>query len=96
VSLACLVAAGVVGLVAIVDHHRKQARINDAQVADYFCRLQSIRCGGTPWRRIEDEWQTRQLAYEIAVIALGGFGLALIGYRVARGGATTSSSRSGR
>ena len=96
VSLAFLAAAAVIGVVAIFDHHRKQDRINDAQVAAYFCRVQHVGCAGTPWRRIEDEWQSRQIAYETAVIVLGSVGLVLIGYRVARGGARTSSSRSGR
>ena len=95
-SLACLGAAAVIGVVAIVDHHRKQDQIDAAQVDEYFCREQQVRCGGTPWERIEDDWQARQVGYEAAVIALGGLGVVLIGYRVARGRARTSSSRSGR
>jgi hypothetical protein len=82
--LACLATAGIVGVAAIVDHHLKQRKINEAQVSDYFCRVEHTRCGGEPWHRIEDGWQSRQLGYEIVVIALGGFGLVLSGYRIAR------------
>lgn len=82
--LACYAIAGVVGMAAIVDHHLKQGRINEAQVSAYFCRVQHTRCGGTSWQRIEARWQSRQLTYEIVVIALAGIGLALAGYRIVR------------
>jgi hypothetical protein len=96
-GLACLVSAAVLGAVAITDHHRKQQRINDAQVAAYFCRVQHTHCGAESWHKIEADWQTRQIMYEVAVVALGGLGLLVIGYRLARGGgAMTSRKRSGR
>jgi hypothetical protein len=67
-----------------VDHHLKQRSINEAQVADYFCRVQHVRCGHESWHRIEERWQSRQLAYEIVLIVVGGLGVALVGYRVVR------------
>jgi hypothetical protein len=95
VSIVCLAAALLVGLAAIVDHHYKQRRIDDAQVSDYFCRFYNTRCGGPSWHRIEARWQTRQLAYEAAVSALGGFALVLAAYRLVRK-PRMSSWRSGR
>jgi hypothetical protein len=90
--VACLAAAGAIGIAALVDHHEKQARINEVQVDEYFCKTQGTRCGYEPWQRIEDRWQTRQAVYEIAVIALTGLALALTVYRVTR----RSSWRSAR
>jgi hypothetical protein len=96
IGLACLATAAVVGVAAIADHHRKQQRIDDAQVAAYFCRVQHSCRGGESWQKIEAAWQTRQIAYEAAVSTLGGLAFLVVGYRLARGGATRSRMRSGR
>jgi hypothetical protein len=81
-ALACLVVAGLIGVAAIFDHEAKQRRIDRAQVDAYYCRTQGVRCGGASWHRIEDRWQARQLAYEIAVLGLSGAGAARLGYRL--------------
>ena len=72
-SLVALAAAGIIGLVAIADHRNKQARINRAEVSEWFCKHRGQRCGGPSSRRIEDHWNERQLGYEAIVAVLAGF-----------------------
>jgi hypothetical protein len=83
-ALVSLLVAALIGVAAVVDHELKQRRINSAEVDDYYCRTQGIRCSGSSWHEIEDRWQTRQIAYEVAVICIGGAGTARLVYRVAR------------
>ena len=84
VSIACLAAAGLIGVAAIADHRNKNERINRAEVAELYCRNLGTRCGGPSSYTIERHWNQRQSVYEIAVVALGGFAIARFVYRLAR------------
>jgi hypothetical protein len=84
ISVVCLAAALLIGIVAIVDHRNKQARINRADVGEWYCRHDGTRCGGPSSERIEAHWNERQWGYEIAVSALGGFAIVRLVYRLAR------------
>jgi hypothetical protein len=77
-AFACVAAALLIGIAAILDHRDKQRRITQAQIDAYYCRHVGTRCGGVPWQRIEEHWQTRQWIYEVAVVTLGGLGLVLL------------------
>jgi hypothetical protein len=83
-SIACLAAAGLIGVGAIVDHRHKQGRINRAEVAEWYCTNRGTRCGGPSSARIEKHWNQRQWGYEIAVAALGGVAIVRFVYRLAR------------
>jgi hypothetical protein len=69
-ALVCLAVAGLIGAAAVVDHSWKQRRIDRAEVAEWYCRHQGTRCGGPSSKRIEAHWNTRQIGYEAAVVAL--------------------------
>ena len=83
-SIVCFCIAGAIGLAAIADHHRKQSEIDRLSVATWYCAYQGIFCGGPSSARIEAHWQRRQVAYEVAVIALGGFAIVRFAYRSVR------------
>ena len=84
VSIICLAAASVIALAAVGDHRYKQRRINRAEVGEWYCRHLGTRCGGPSSDRIEARWNERQLGYEIAVSAIGGFAILLFVYRTVR------------
>ena len=84
VSIVCLAAAGLIGVAAIIDHRNKQARIDRAHVAEWYCAHDGTRCGGPSSEKIEEHWNERQEGYEIAVVALSGFALVRFVYRLAR------------
>lgn len=67
IGIACIALAGAIGLAAIVDHRNKQARINRAELAEWYCEYDGTQCGGASSARIETHWNQRQVAYEIAV-----------------------------
>jgi hypothetical protein len=83
-SIVCLSAALLIGVVAIVDHRNKQARIDRAEVGEWYCKHDGTHCGGPSSERMEARWNTRQWGYEIAVTALGAFALGRFVYRLAR------------
>ena len=84
VSIVCLAAAGLIGLGAIADHRNKQARIDRADIGEWYCRNEGTQCGGPSSRKIEQHWNERQAGYEVAVAALSGFALVRFVYRLAR------------
>jgi hypothetical protein len=84
VSIACLAAAALLAAAAVADHAWKAARMNEAQVGEWFCAHRGTHCGGASSAQIEAHWQQRQWAYEIAVAGLGGFGLVSVAYRFTR------------
>ena len=83
-SIACYVLAGTIGVVAIADHRNKPRRIESRRAPEWFCAHQGTRCGGPSSDRIEEQWNERQWAYEIAVIGLAGFAVVRFAYRLAR------------
>jgi hypothetical protein len=83
-SIVCFCLAGAIGLAAIADHRDKNARSNRAQVSEWYCAHTGTRCGGPSSARIEEHWQQRQIGYEAAVIALGGFAIVRFAYRSVR------------
>jgi hypothetical protein len=78
VGLACLAAAGIVGIAAIVDHRWEQERGNRAQLAEWYCSHQATRCGGPSSARIEAHWEQRELGYKITIAVLCAAGAALL------------------
>jgi len=68
----------VIGLIAIADHTNKRARMNHAELLEWYCAHQGTRCGGPSSSAIERHWNERQTAYEILVSVLAAAGLALI------------------
>jgi hypothetical protein len=84
VSFVLLALAGIIGVTAIADHRIKNARMSRAEVAEWYCRHDGTRCGGPSSARIEARWNRRQLGYEVAVIALGGFAVVRFIVQLAR------------
>jgi hypothetical protein len=84
VSIVGLVLAGLIGLAAIIDHIDKGHRMDRAERLEWYCAHQGTHCGGPSSERIENDWNKRQLGYEIAVIAIGGAALARIVVRERR------------
>jgi hypothetical protein len=84
VGLACLAAAGLIGAGAIVDHRLKDARTDQAEVAEWYCSHLGTRCGGASSAGLEARWNQRQLGYEIAVAVLGAAGVGLLLTRLLR------------
>jgi len=79
--LSRLFGVGLLGLVlalattAVVDHHVKQRRMNQAELMTWYCIHQGTECGGPSVERIEARWNQRQLAYECGVAFLASAGL---------------------
>jgi hypothetical protein len=73
--LACFAAAGVIGVAAIADHVKKQARMDRAEVGEWYCAHEGTRCGGPSSDSIESHWNERQVGYEVAVSVLGAVGV---------------------
>jgi len=77
-GLACLAAAGLLGLAAIADHRWKQVRQNRAEVAEWYCAHQGTHCGGESSSKIEARWNEREVDYKVVVSILGATGVALL------------------
>jgi hypothetical protein len=84
VSIVCLALAGLIGVAAIIDHIDKGHRMNRAERLEWYCAHQGTHCGGPSSERIENDWNERQLGYEIAVAAIGGGALARVVIRERR------------
>jgi hypothetical protein len=69
-SVLAFAAAGIIGIAAIADHANKHARMDRAEVSEWYCRHRGVRCNGPSSRRIEDHWNQRQLVYEVLVAIL--------------------------
>jgi hypothetical protein len=74
-GIACVLGAALVGLVGVLDHWNKQARMNRAELAEWYCAHLGTRCGGASSARIEAHWNQRELGYEVAIVALGAGGV---------------------
>jgi len=79
VAFACFAAAGLVGITAIADHHWKNVRGDRAEIAEWYCQHQGIRCGGASSAGIEARWNQRERVYVIVVSVLGAAGIVLLG-----------------
>ena len=69
--IACAGAAALVSVAGVVDHHVKQARENRAELSDWYCAHDEARCSGPSSVRIENDWNARELGYQIVLAALG-------------------------
>jgi|GEM_PF-6815346 len=83
-SIVCFLAAGLIGFVAIADHWYKGRRIDRAEIASWYCAHDGTRCGGPSPYAMERRWNQRQLAYEAAVVVLGGFAAIRFAVRAVR------------
>jgi hypothetical protein len=79
VALLLLVLAGVVLVVAVVDHSRKNARTNRMDVDNWYCQHLGERCETPDADTVEVRWERRELAYKGAMFALvlGAVGFAI-------------------
>jgi hypothetical protein len=84
ISIVCLAVAGLIGVAAIIDHRNKQARIDRAELAEWYCSHDGTRCGGPSSEKIEEHWNEREGGYEVVVAELSGFALVRFVYRLAR------------
>jgi len=84
VSIVCLALAGLIGVGAIIDHRNKQARIDRAELSEWYCQHDGTHCGGPSSDKIEQHWNERQGGYEVVVAELSGFALVRFVYRLAR------------
>lgn len=87
-SIVCLAAAALLAVAAVADHEWKGRRMDRAQVREWFCANEGTRCGGPSSVQMETNWERRQWAYEVAVVALGGLGVASAAYRLTWGRGT--------
>jgi hypothetical protein len=83
-AMVLVAAAVLIGIGAVVDHHAKQARINRAEIGEWYCLHRGTRCGGPSSDRIEARWNERQSAYEAVVVALGATAVARVVLRARR------------
>jgi hypothetical protein len=74
-ALACLAAAALVALAAVLDHRNKQQRENRAESAEWYCAHRGTQCGGASSSRIEEHWEQRERVYELLFVACGGTAL---------------------
>jgi hypothetical protein len=84
VSVVCFAIAGLLGVAAIADHRNKGARMDRAEVLEWYCSHVGTHCGGPSSARIEAHWNQRQMGYEAAVTIVGGFAILLFAYRAVR------------
>ena len=68
-----LILAGVVLVVAVVDHHRKQAHINRVEVDNWYCTHLGERCETPDAEIYEARWERREYGYGglVAVLLAG-------------------------
>jgi hypothetical protein len=76
-SFVCFALATVLGLSAIADHVNKDSRTDKAELQEWYCEHNRTHCGGPSPKRIEEQWETRELGYKIAVPGLYGFAILL-------------------
>ncbi|HEY3542582.1 MAG TPA: hypothetical protein VGK79_08565 [Gaiellaceae bacterium] len=82
--VALFVLAGVIGVIAVADHRWKQRRMNRVEVGEWYCVHFGTRCPRPSSATIERRWNDRQLAYEIAVAAIGGAAVFVAARRAVR------------
>ena len=70
--IALSVAAIVVAVVAIHDHRHSKSRINRAELAEWYCKHQGTRCGGSDSDRIHEAWESRERGYKRTEGVLAG------------------------
>lgn len=61
-----IVLAAAVAVGATLDHRYKQARVNRAELGEWYCANLGSRCGGASSERIESRWEGREVGYKIA------------------------------
>jgi hypothetical protein len=71
VPLLCVVIAVVVGVGGVIDHHLKQARLNRAELGEWYCVHRGVDCRASPEGHIERNWNRREVGYQLGLIALG-------------------------
>ena len=72
-SVVALVIAALIIPLGLIDHHRKQLRMNEAEVGEWYCAHLGTRCDGPSSASIEDHWNTREACYVALLVALTGF-----------------------
>jgi hypothetical protein len=73
-GILCCTLGAVIGLVAVVDHRDKTARMNRAERSEWYCTHTATRCGGPSSAGIERRWNRREVGYMILFGALVGSG----------------------
>jgi len=79
-SVVALVVAALIVPLAVLDHRNKQARMNEAEVGEWYCTHVGVRCDGPSSSSIEDHWNTREAAYVAAMVSLTTFAVLYIPY----------------
>ena len=75
-GVAALLAAAVVGLVAVADHEHKQGVRAAAQEDAWFCRHgRPSACRDFDEEAYEARWERRELAYRLSFVVLTAAGL---------------------
>ena len=70
VALVAFALAGVIAVVALADHHHKNAQAWDANQASWFCHFKGTRCDETQDEDLERRWHRRELGYRISFFSL--------------------------
>ena len=78
VALVCFAIAGVIAVVALADHHHKNARSWEANQASWFCHFKHTRCDELQDEDLEDAWHHRELGYRIGFSSLSSGGTAAV------------------
>jgi hypothetical protein len=78
-GVAALLAAVVVGVVAVVDHRHKQDVRAAAQEDAWFCKHgRPSACREFDEAAYEERWERRELGYRLSFVVLAAAGLTLI------------------
>ena len=56
-----------VAIVGVVDHREKQRRADRAELAEWYCAHEGMRCGGVSSANIERRWNEREVVYKVAI-----------------------------
>jgi H+/Cl- antiporter ClcA len=78
VALLAFALAGVIAVVALADHHHKNAQSWEANQASWFCDFKGTRCDELQYEDLERGWQHRELGYRIAFFSFSSGGTAAV------------------
>ena len=76
VALVAFALAGVIAVVALADHHHKNAQSWEANQASWFCHFKGTRCDELQDEDLEGAWHRRELGYRISFSSLSSGGTA--------------------
>ena len=94
VALISFALAGVIAVVALADHHHKNAQSLGAIEASWYCGFKGTRCDELQDEDLQNGWHQREQRYRISFFSLSSGGIAAVIAAFALARAARRSARS--